>query len=273
MSAGFVHLHTHTEYSVLDGACKIHEILSRCKDYGMSACAITDHGAVFGAVDFFLAADKAGIKPVLGCELYVAKSSRFDRSARSPKESHSHLLLLCENEEGYHNLCRLSTIGFLEGYHYKPRVDDEVLAEYHAGLIAGSACLGGEIPQLVLDDNLDGANAAIEKYVGIFGKDNFVIELMDHGMPEERQINPVLVELADRHGLKVIATNDCHYLDKSDAEAHEVLLCVQTNSTLNDENRFRFPTHEFHFRSPDEMKELFAQWPEAIANTLEIAAR
>lgn len=273
MSAGFVHLHVHTDYSVLDGACKVHEIVGRCKDYGMSACAITDHGALFGAVDFYQAAAKGGIKPILGCEVYVAKGSRLDKTARSAKEAYTHLLLLCENEEGYHNLCRLSSIGYLEGYHYKPRVDDEVLAKYSAGLICLSACLGGEIPQYVLEDNLDAANAAIEKYAGMFGRDNFCIEIMDHGMPEERQINPVLVNLAQRHGLRVVATNDCHYLDKADAEAHEALLCIQTGATLVDENRFRFPTQEFHFRSPDEMKKLFVRWPEAIANTLELAAR
>jgi len=275
MSAGFVHLHVHTDYSVLDGACKIDEVLERCKEYGMRSCAITDHGSLFGAVQFYLAARKAGVKPIIGSELYVARGSRFEKNARSQGESYYHLLLLCENEEGYHNLCRLSTLGYLEGHHYRPRVDDELLEKYHGGLIATSACIGGEIPQLLLrnDLNTKAASQAIEKYIGFFGKDNFLIEIMDHGMPDEHRVNPVLVRLAEHYGLKVIASNDCHYLDKTDAEAHQALLCVQTGSMLSDENRFKFPTNEFYFRSPEEMRERFGQWPEALANTLEVAAR
>lgn len=275
MSRGFVHLHVHTDYSVLDGACKVGKVLERCKEYGMRSCAITDHGALFGAVQFYQAARKAGIKPVIGCELYVARGGRFDKTARSPGESYYHLLVLCENEEGYHNLCRLSTLGYLEGHHYKPRVDDDLLEQYHGGLIAASACLGGEIPQLLLrnDLNVAAASQAIEKYIKIFGKDNFLIEIMDHGMPDEQRVNPVLVRLAGQYGLKVIASNDCHYIDKADAEAHEALLCIQTGSTLDNENRFKFPTNEFYFRSAEEMRELFSAWPEALSNTLEIAGR
>jgi len=273
MSAGFVHLHTHSDYSVLDGACKVPEMLARCGEYGMRACALTDHGALFGAVPFYIAARKAGIKPIIGSELYVARGSRVDKSARSQGEAYYHLLLLCENEEGYHNLCRLSSIGYLEGHHYKPRVDDEVLAKYHAGLIGSSACLGGEIPQCLLRDDEAAADAAVRKYIEIFGKDNFLIEIMDHGMPDERKVNPMLAALAHRHGLTLIATNDCHYLEKADAEAHEALLCIQTGNTLRDENRFKFPTNEFYFRSPEEMRELFQEWPEAVANTEKIANR
>ncbi len=273
MSAGFVHLHVHTDYSVLDGACKVGDILGRSKEYGMNACAITDHGVLFGAVSFYQALLKAGIKPIIGCELYVAPGSRFDKSARSQHEAYSHLLLLCESEEGYHNLCRLSSIGYLEGHHYKPRVDEESLRKYSAGLIASSACLGGEIPQALLRDDVAAADEITAKYIDIYGKENFLIEVMDHGMPEERKVNPKLIELAERHGLMVIATNDCHYLDKSDAQAHEALLCIQTGTTLDNENRFKFPTNEFHFTSPDEMRERFRDYPQAVSNTVKVAER
>jgi DNA polymerase-3 subunit alpha len=273
MSSDFVHLHVHSEYSVLDGASKVKELLERCKDYGMTSLALTDHGAIFGAVDFFMSARKAGVKPIIGSELYVAKGSRFERGARSQGESYYHLLLLCKDEEGYHNLCKLSALGYIEGHHYRPRVDDELLAKHHAGLIASCACLGGEIPQCLLRGDVEAANKVAEKYINIFGRENFLIEIMDHGMPEERRINPMLVDLAARHGLMLIATNDCHYLDKSDSEAHQALLCIQTASTLNDENRFRFPTNEFYFCSGEEMHERFPQWPEAVSNTSKVAAR
>lgn len=273
MSAGFVHLHVHSDYSVLDGACKVKEILERCHEYGMRACALTDHGALFGAVDFYLAARKAGVKPIIGSELYLARGSRFDKSARSQGQSYYHILLLCENEEGYHNLCKLSSLGYLEGHHYRPRVDDELLAKYSRGLIATSACLGGEIPQCLLRDDMAAAQIAVDKYVAIYGKDNFLIEMMDHGMPDERRINPMLADLAKRNELTLIASNDCHYIDKADAEAHQVLLCIQTGSVMSDENKFKFPTHEFYFCSPEEMRERFREWPEAVANTEEIAAR
>ena len=273
MKDDFVHLHVHTEYSVLDGACRPNELIARCGEYGMHACAITDHGVLFGAVSFYQKALAAGIKPIIGSELYVARGSRFDKSARSSGEAYYHLVLLCENEEGYHNLCRLSAIGYLEGHHYKPRVDDEVLAKYSGGLIALSACLGGQLPQCILRDDEDAAKETIDKYVAMFGRENFCIEIMDHGMPDERHINPVLADLAKRHGLMLVATNDCHYLDKEDAEAHEALLCIQTGSTLDDERRFKFPTREFYFRSPEEMRELFAQWPEAVSNARKLADR
>lgn len=273
MSAGFVHLHVHSDYSILDGACKIKEILERCVEYNMRSCALTDHGALFGAVEFYQAALKAGVKPIIGSELYLARGGRFDKSARSQGESYYHLLVLCENEEGYHNLCRLSTLGYLEGHHYRPRVDDELLERYNRGLIASSACIGGEIPQCLLRDDFKAADSAVEKYISIFGADRFLIELMDHGMPDEQRVNPLLVQLAERYGLMMIATNDCHYLDKADAEAHQALLCIQTGSTLNDENRFKFPTNEFYFCSPEQMRTRFRQWPEAVTNTEIVAER
>jgi len=269
----FVHLHVHSDYSVLDGACKIEELLERCNKFGMNACALTDHGNIFGAIEFYQAAKKKGVKPILGCELYVSPTTRFDRSARSSGQGNHHFLVLCENAEGYHNLCKLSTLGYLEGFHYKPRVDDDLLAKHSAGLIATSSCLGGRIPQLILANKLDEANEAIRKYVHIFGKDNFLIELMDHGLDEQNQVNPILAQMAVDHGLLLIATNDCHYIDKDDAEAHDALLCVQTGTTLQDENRFRFPNNQFYFRTPDEMREKFSQWPESVTNTQIIADR
>ena len=275
MSSGFVHLHVHTEYSVLDGASKVRDLIEKCGEYGMRACAITDHGNMFGVLDFYQAAKKAGIKPIIGSELYVAKGAgRFDKSARSAGASQNHLVLLCENEVGYHNLCRLSSAGYLEGFHYRPRIDLELLERYNEGLIASSACLAGEIPQLLVNEDFEGAEEALRRYLGIFGPERFVIELMDHGLPEQRKVNPLLVELAERHGLMVIATNDSHYTDRDDAEAHDALLAIQTNGTIDDEKRFRFPGGpEYYFTSPEEMANRFKQWPEAIANTAKIAAR
>lgn len=273
MSAGFVHLHVHTEYSVLDGAARVAEIIERCQQYGMEACAITDHAALFGILDFYEQARKAGIKPIIGTELYVAKGSRTDRSARSASDSHNHFLLLAENETGYHNLCKLSSYGYLEGFHYKPRVDLDLLAKYSEGIIATSACLAGEIPQYLIHDDMDRANEAIQKYVEIYGRDNFLIEVQDHGIPEQVKINPMLAELAEHHNLMVVATNDCHYVDKEDAEPHEALLCVQTNGQLDSDDHFKFPASEFHFRTPNEMQDVFKDWPEAVANTEKIAER
>jgi DNA polymerase III subunit alpha len=274
MSAGFVHLHVHSEYSVLDGACKVEELLERCKEYGMDACALTDHGALFGAVDFYMAAKKAGIKPIIGAELYLAKGRRFEKAGRSPATSSNHFLLLCENDQGYHNLCKLSSIGYLEGFHYRPRIDMEVLAKHKEGLIATSSCLAGSIPQALVNDDVDKAREEIEQMIGLFGKDHFLIELMDHGLPEEQKINPMLAELAEHYGLMLIATNDCHYLDKSDAEAHDALLAIQTGAMLDQEDRFRFPGGpRYYFTSPQEMRDLFKAYPDALANTVRIAER
>lgn len=271
MNAGFCHLHVHTEYSVLDGAIKISKLVERCKEYGMRACAITDHGAMFGVVDFYLAAKKNGIKPVIGAELYLAPGHRTDRSARNQATAYSHLLLLCKDATGYRNLCKLSSIGYLEGFHYKPRVDVESLKKHADGLISSTGCLGGEIPQLLLREEPVKAEETLKRYLEIFGPENFFVELQDHGLPEQRRINPQLIDMARKHGLLLVATNDCHYLNKDDAEAHDALLCIQTNKTLDQENRFRFQTREFHFRSPEEMREIFAECPEAVSNTEKIA--
>ncbi len=273
MSSDFVHLHVHTHYSLLDGLSKPEELLDRCVKYDMPACAITDHGAVFGLLDFFQKGKKAGVKPILGCEVYIAPTNRFDKSAKSSKEASNHLVLLCENEQGYHNLCKLSTLAHLEGWQYKPRVDAELLEEYHEGLIASTACLNGRVAQLLLQDRLEEAEKNLDQYIGIFGRDNVCVEMMNHGMPEEEKVNPLLWDLAQKHKLTAIATNDSHYLDKSDSEAHEVLLCLQTKKTLQDTDRMRFYNDEFYLRPADEMKGCFARWPEAVTNTLLIAER
>ncbi len=272
MSAGFTHLHCHTEYSVLDGQCRIHEILEKCREFDMKSCAITDHGVLFGAVEFYKTAKKMGIKPIIGCELYVAKAGRHDRSQRG-EDNYFHFLTLCENETGYFNLCKLSSLGYLEGFYYRPRVDDELLAKYSEGLIATTSCLAGEVPQLILAGKLDQAQNALLKYVEIFGKDNFLVELMDHGMADQQQVNPILAEMAEKHGLTLIATNDVHYVNKDDSEPHDALLCIQTNAQIEQENRFRFPTDQVYFRSPGEMRDLFSKWPEAVSNTEKIAER
>jgi DNA polymerase-3 subunit alpha len=272
MSAGFTHLHCHTEYSVLDGQCRIKEILEKCREFDMKSCAITDHGVLFGAIEFYKTAKKMGVKPIIGCELYVAKAGRHDRTQRG-EDNYFHFLTLCENETGYFNLCKLSSLGYLEGFYYRPRVDDELLAKYSEGLIATTSCLAGEVPQLILAGKLDQANAALRKYAEMFGKDNFLVELMDHGMPDQQQVNPILAEMAERHGLTLIATNDVHYVNKDDSEPHDALLCIQTNAQIDDENRFRFPTDQVYFRSPGEMRDLFVKWPEAVSNTEKIAER
>ena len=273
MSADFVHLHVHSDYSVLDGACTVKQILGRASEYGMEACALTDHGNIFGAVEFSASAKKYGVKPIIGCELYVAPAGRFDQETKHLGGFYTHLTVWCETLEGYHNLCKLSSAGYIEGFYYKPRVDHELLRKWHGGLIAGSACLGGEVPKALLQGNEKAAREAIERYIGIFGKDNFVIEIMEHGLPEETDVNPKLAALAAEYGLMLVATNDSHYLEQADAEAHEALLCVQTATNLEDENRFRFPNDQFYFRSAEEMRTAFARWPEAIESTLTLARR
>jgi DNA polymerase-3 subunit alpha len=273
MSAGFVHLHTHSEYSVLDGASKVADLIERCRRYDMRACALTDHGALFGAIDFYSEARKAGVKPILGCELYMAKGARTEKTNRSSGSSNNHFLMLCENEEGYHNLCRLSSLGYLEGFHYKPRIDLDLLHKHKSGLIATSSCLAGEIPQHILNDDLDAANASVEKFIEILGRDHFLMEIQEHGLPEDKKVNPIVAELAEKHGLTLIATNDCHYTDKEDAEAHEVLLAVQTGATLDQDDRFKFPSKEFYFCSGEEMRQKLPEYPEAIANTEKVADR
>ena len=268
----FVHLHTHTEYSLLDGACRIEKLVEKAAELGMKAMAITDHGNMYGVVKFYKAAKKCGIKPILGCEVYTAPRSRHEKEGRQDAEP-GHLVLLAENQQGYKNLMKIVSIGFVEGFYYKPRVDVEVLKQYSEGIIALSACLAGDTARSIIQGNMDKAREYIETYTDIFGKDNFFIELQDHGIPEQKQANIHLINLAKEYGLKMVATNDIHYINKSDHEMHDALLCIQTGKTVDEENRMRFSTQEFYVKSEEEMAALFPGVPSAIANTGEIADR
>ncbi len=267
----FVHLHLHTHYSLLDGATRIKPMIKKAKDMNMPAVAITDHGNMFGAVEFYAAAVDAGVKPIIGCETYMAPGDRRDKQASRMKEASYHLLLLAQNLEGYHNLLKLCSIGYVEGFYYKPRIDKETLREHSAGLICTSTCLGAEIPQALMNHNRKVANEVAETYLDIFGPDRFFIELQDHGIEEQRSINPELLDMADRFGVAAIATNDIHYLEKDDANAHDVLCCISTRKLQSDEDRLKFPSNEFYFKSPEEMAKLFPNRLDALANTVRIA--
>ena len=267
----FAHLHVHTEYSLLDGACRINKIASAARQKGMTSLAITDHGVMYGVIDFYRACIKENIKPVIGCEVYVAPHSRFDKT--SLYEKYYHMVLLCENNTGYQNLIKLVSYGFTEGFYSKPRIDDELLEKYHEGLICLSACLAGEIPQKLLDGDYNAAKAKAEYYRDLFGKDNFFIELQDHGIEEQQRIIPSLVRIADEIGVDIVATNDSHYIEKEDSKTHNILLCIQTNRTINDNDRMEFQTNEFYLKTEEEMRELFPKYPQAIENTQEIADR
>ncbi|MFP4417226.1 MAG: DNA polymerase III subunit alpha [Chitinispirillaceae bacterium] len=271
--SNFVHLHNHTEYSFLDGAIRIKDMVRKTVEWGMPALAITDHGGLFGAIEFYDTCSKAGIKPVLGFEAYVAPRSRFEKSSSKDERNYSHLILLARNQQGWQNLMKLSSAGYLEGFYYKPRIDMEILREHSEGIIASSACVAGAIPQKLLQGDRDGARMLAEEYVSMFGEGNFYFELQDHGMEDETIAFKQLIELGKEMGIPFIVTNDAHYLKKEDAESHEVLLCLQTGNTLSNPNRFRFPTNELFFKSPDEMSRLFPELPEAMSNTLEIARR
>jgi DNA polymerase-3 subunit alpha len=267
----FTHLHVHTEYSLLDGASRIEELVLRCKELGMDSLAITDHGAMYGVIDFYKAAKKHGIKPILGCELYVAPRKLTDTEPQD--RSGAHLLLLAENKIGYKNLMKLSSIGYVDGFYYRPRVDYDTLEQYSEGLICLSACLAGDIPSMLLDGRYNDAKKLALRLKNAFGDDNFFIELQDHGIMEQKQVNPDLIKLADEIGVQVVVTNDTHYTLKEDAQAHDVLLCVQTQTQVDDPNRMKFETEEFYLKSPDEMAQLFPHRPEAVGNTNLISQR
>jgi DNA polymerase-3 subunit alpha len=272
MSAGFVHLHNHSDYSLLDGACRIDRLVDRAKKLGMPAIALTDHGNLFGAVEFYEKAKAAGVKPIIGCEVYVAHGSRLEKTRSADgKGAYDHLVLLARNRDGYRNLMKLSSAGYLEGFHYKPRIDKEILASHAEGLLCLSACLRGELPQLVLAGDTRGARSAAAWYRDLFGAEFYYFELQDHGIPEERTVAQRLTELGGEMGIPVVATNDCHYLAREDAEAHEVLLCIQTGKTMQDPDRFRFATDQVYVKTADEMEALFGSTPGAIRNTLEVA--
>ncbi len=266
----FVHLHLHTEYSLLDGFARIDRLFERVKEKGMDAVAITDHGAMFGVVDFFKEAKKQGIKPIIGCEVYLAKRSRKDRDKDLDRDR-GHLVLLVENEQGYRNLIKLVSAGYTEGFYYKPRIDMEILEAHSKGLIATSACLAGDIQSYLLEDRYEEAKALAEKLNTIFGQDRFYLELQDHQLPEQKKVNMQLIRLSKDTGIPLVASNDVHYLDKEDANIHDVLLCIQTGKTVNDTQRLKFPSREFYLKSPEEMEALFPYAPEAIENTVKIA--
>lgn len=265
----FTHLHLHTEYSLLDGACRIEGLMQRVKALGQTAVAITDHGVMYGCVDFYKAAKKAGVKPIIGCEVYVATRTRFDKVNRI--DGSNHLVLLCKNETGYKNLIKMVSAGFTEGFYNKPRVDHELLEEYHEGLICLSACLAGEIPQALLAGDYEKAKNLARYYEDLFGKENYYIEIQDHGLDEQRTVLPLLVRLSRETGIPLVATNDAHYLEKEDSRMQHILICIQTNKTVNDDDVLEFGTDEFYVKSTDEMYELFSAWPEACENTNRIA--
>ncbi|HEX6791210.1 MAG TPA: DNA polymerase III subunit alpha [Candidatus Krumholzibacteria bacterium] len=272
MSASFVHLHAHSEYSLLDGSIKVGDLVRRAKELDMPAVALTDHGNMHGAIHFYRAAKKAGIRPVVGMEAYITRGSRHDRGRKKGEPSHTdHLILLARNLEGYHNLVKLSSIAYLEGFYYKPRIDFDVLAGHAAGLLGTTACLRGTVAQAALGEGLDEACACALRYSDIFGEGNFYVEMQDHGLEPQKQLNEIYRRLAKKTGLPLTVSNDVHYLGKDDAEAHEVLLCLQTGSDIDDPKRFRFTTTELYFKTPEEMRALFPDDEEALRNTLAIA--
>lgn len=269
----FTHLHVHTEYSLLDGSSKIKEITKRAAELGMDSLAITDHGVMYGVIDFYKAAKEAGIKPVLGCEVYVAPGSRFDKEAGTGEDKYNHLVLLAENNTGYQNLMKIVSRGFTEGFYYKPRVDKELLREFHEGIIATSACLAGEVQRYLARGMYEEAKRVALSYQDIFGKDNFFLELQDHGIAEQHYVNPQLLRMSEETGIELICTNDVHYTYADDADAHDILLCIQTGKKVSDENRMRYTGGQYYLKSPEEMAELFKYAPQALANTEKIAKR
>ncbi len=269
---GFTHLHVHTEYSLLDGSSKITEIVKQAKALGMENLAITDHGAMYGVIDFYKECKAQGIHPVIGCEAYVAERSRFQKEGRSDAEYY-HLVLLAETQQGYENLIKMVSLGFIEGFYYKPRIDLDLLRENHEGIIALSACLAGAVPRALTDSGYEKAKQVALEYAEIMGEGNFYLELQDHGIPEQAQVNQQLLRMSRETGLPLVATNDVHYTYKEDAAAHDILLCIQTGKKVDDQDRMRYEGGQFYLKSPEEMAELFPYAPQAIANTEEIARR
>src|SRR5512143_1433925 len=270
---GFVHLHLHTQYSLLDGANRIDDLVKRAREFGMPALAITDHGNMFGAIELYQKAEKAGIKPIIGCEMYIARGRMTEKPAGGASEAANHLMLLARNMEGYKNLMQLVSMGYKDGFYYKPRIDKAALEQYSGGLIGLSACLKGEVPAKLLAGDTAGAREAALEYRRILGAENFYLELQDNGLPEQKKVNDLMVELSAETHIPVVATSDCHYFRREEAKAHEALLCIQTGKTMNDPNRMRFQTDEFYFKSPEEMSSAFEFYPEALANTVKVAER
>ena len=269
----FTHLHVHTEYSLLDGSSKIKEIVARAKELGMDSLAITDHGVMYGIIDFYRACKAEGIRPVLGCEVYVAPGSRFAKEGGTSDDRYYHLVLLAENNIGYANLMKLVSRGFTEGYYYKPRVDLELLQECHEGIIALSACLAGEVANHIRKGFYEEAKLAALRLRDIFGENNFYLELQDHGIPEQRTVNQALLRMSTETGIPLVATNDVHYTYNTDEKAHDILLCIQTQKIVTDEDRMRYDGGQYYLKSPEEMERLFPYAKEALARTHEIASR
>ena len=269
---GFVHLHVHTEYSLLDGACRIKELAKAAKNLGQSALAITDHGVMYGAVEFYEACKAEGVKPIIGCEVYVAARSHTDKVHELDSEN-NHLVLLCKNKLGYQNLIKLVSKGFVDGFYNKPRIDHELLEQYHDGLIALSACLAGEIPKALSANDYNKAVETAKWYQNVFGKDNFFIEIQNHGIDEQIRILPQLVRLSKETDIPLVATNDVHYIEKSDSMIQKVLVCIQTGHTVDEDNPLGYETDNFYLKSEEEMAALFSAYPEAIENSGKIADR
>ena len=268
----FTHLHVHTEYSLLDGSNKIKEMVARVKELGMDSVAITDHGVMYGVIDFYRAAMAAGIRPIIGCEVYVAPGSRFDKKGQQDNK-YNHLVLLAENNTGYHNLMKLVSRGFTEGFYYKPRVDMEVLREYHEGIIALSACLAGIVPEYIQKGLYEDAKCKALELEEIFGKGNFFLELQDHGISAQRMVNQSLLRMSQETGIELVATNDIHYTYAEDEKPHDILLCIQTGKKVSDEDRMRYEGGQYYVKSEEEMKGLFPYAWEAVENTQSIADR
>ena len=269
----FTHLHVHTEYSLLDGSSKIKEIVARAKELGMDSLAITDHGAMYGVIDFYKAAKEAGIRPVLGCEVYVTPGSRFDRETGKGEDRYYHLILLAENNTGYANLTKIVSRGFVDGFYYKPRVDLETLREFHEGIIASSACLAGEVARNLARNQYEEGKQAALRYLEIFGKGNFFLEMQDHGLPDQKLVNQQLLRMSAETGIPLIVTNDSHYTYADDAEPHDLLLCLQTGKKVTDTDRMRYEGGQYYLKSEEEMRRLFPYAEEALARTHEIAER
>src|SRR3989475_894910 len=267
----FVHLHLHSGFSLLDGACDHDTLAKTAAKYKMPAVAVTDHGNLFGAIGFYEAATKSGVKPIIGCEMYVAKTNRLDRNRASGRPHH--LIVLCENEKGYQNLVKLVSKGYLEGFYYKPRIDKELLNQHSEGLIGLSACLNGEVASNVLAGRVDQAERAAAEYHDIFGKDRFFLELHNHGLEKQRKIIPDMLRISESTGIRTVATNDCHYMYQDDCRAHDILLCIQTGKTVNDPNRMKFYTDQFYFKTREEMSRVFGEVPFVLDQSIAIAER
>ncbi|WP_337531219.1 DNA polymerase III subunit alpha, partial [Zhenhengia sp.] len=271
MTKPYTHLHVHTEYSLLDGSAKIKELLAKTKELGMDALAITDHGVMYGAIDFYKEAKNIGVKPIIGCEVYVSPRTRFDKEKQDLR--YNHLVLLAKNNEGYQNLIKMVSQGFIEGFYRKPRIDLDLLREHHEGLIALGACLAGPVSRPLLEDNYEKAKEAALLYEEIMGKDHFYLEIQDHGMSQQAKVNPQTLRIAQETGIPLVATNDVHYILEEDANPHEVLLCIQTGKTMQDEDRMIYEGGQYYLKSPEQMYALFPYATEALENTAKIAER